>query len=133
MNTKDKPNTSGNYLLRCMEGDQEPERVRIYERDGILRADLPSLGDYDLDSIHDNLADVSWELVTGSVVTAEMIREMEGHLPFDLLDDPPKRWQWRADYLNASLQNPGEVCACCNIARDGEIMDHLPKNTTQTQ
>jgi len=66
------------------------------------------------------------ETETKLPVTAEMIREMEGHTPFDLLDDPPKRWQWRADYLNASIQNPGAVCACCNVARDGDVMDHLP-------
>ena len=57
-------------------------------------------------------------------VTSEMIREMEAHTHLDLLDDPPKRWQWRAEYLNDSLQNPGEVCECCNVARDGEVMDH---------
>lgn len=51
-------------------------------------------------------------------VTAEMLREMEAHTPFDLIDDPPKRWQWRAEYLNASLQNPGEVCTCCNVATE---------------
>ncbi len=62
------------------------------------------------------------------LLTAEMIREMEGHLPF-AVKTPLERWQWCADYLNETLQNPGAICDCCNIARDGEIMDHLLAKT----
>lgn len=58
-------------------------------------------------------------------VTAKMIREAEGHMPWRLKHHPPDRWQWFADHLNETIQNPGSVCECCNIARDGEIMDHL--------
>lgn len=53
-------------------------------------------------------------------ITPEMVREMEGHLPFEI-KDPPKRWQWCADYLNETLKDPAVVCPCCNIARNGEL------------
>jgi len=58
-------------------------------------------------------------------LTAEMIREMMGHVPFDV-GDIPDRWQWMAKYLNETLRDPGVICPCCNITRSGELMDHLP-------
>jgi hypothetical protein len=58
-------------------------------------------------------------------LTAEMIREMLGHIPFDV-GDMPDRWEWMANYLNETLRDPGVICPCCNITRDGQLMDHLP-------
>ena len=58
-------------------------------------------------------------------LTAEMIREMLGHVPFDV-GDMPARWEWMANYLNETLRDPGVICPCCNITRRGELMDHLP-------
>jgi len=66
-----------------------------------------------------------WQSPYGIVLTAEMIREMESHTPF-AITDPQERWQWRADYLNESLRDPHKMCECCNVTRDGELMDHLP-------
>lgn len=58
-------------------------------------------------------------------LTAEMIREAEAHLPF-AIKEPPDRWHWLADYLNESMTAPGKICPCCNVTREGEVMDHLP-------
>ena len=58
-------------------------------------------------------------------LTAEMIREMLGHVPYDV-GDMPDRWQWMANYLNETMRDPGVICPCCNITRSGEMMDHLP-------
>jgi len=41
-------------------------------------------------------------------LTAEMIREMLGHVPFDV-GDMPDRWQWMANYLNETLRDPGVI------------------------
>ena len=61
-------------------------------------------------------------------LTAEMIREMLGHVPYDV-GDMPDRWEWMANYLNETLRDPGVICPCCNITRRGELMDHLPRLT----
>ena len=58
-------------------------------------------------------------------LTAEMIREMLGHIPFSIAT-PPDRWEWMSNYLNETLRDPGAICPCCNITRRGELMDHLP-------
>jgi hypothetical protein len=62
---------------------------------------------------------------SAGAVTAEMIREMLGHVPFDV-SDMPDQWEWMANYLNETLRDPGVICPCCNITRDGQLMDHLP-------
>ena len=59
--SKEQPSTPGGYFLRCMENDQEPEWVAIYDRAGCLRAVTDSLGDYPLNMIHDGLTDVTWK------------------------------------------------------------------------
>jgi hypothetical protein len=61
-------------------------------------------------------------------LTAEMIREAEAHLPFEL-KAPPERWEWMADFLNDSLAFPNKICPCCNVTKAGEILDHLPSPT----
>lgn len=58
-------------------------------------------------------------------LTAEMMREMLGHLPFSITT-PPEKWEWMANYLNETLRDPSAVCPCCNTTRSGELMDHLP-------
>jgi hypothetical protein len=57
-------------------------------------------------------------------LTADMIREAEAHTPLALAK--PERWEWMADRLNKSLEDPGAICQCCNVTADGDIMDHLP-------
>ncbi len=58
-------------------------------------------------------------------LTAEMMREMLGHLPL-AISCPQEKWEWMAKYLNETLRDPSAVCPCCNVARGGELMDHLP-------
>ena len=71
------------------------------------------------------MAGCQQEPCSAGPLTAEMIREMLGHVPFDV-GDMPDRWQWMANYLNETLRDPGVICPCCNITRDGQMMDHLP-------
>ncbi len=59
-------------------------------------------------------------------INAEMMQEMEGHLPFGIkAKTPADRWQWMADYLNAALLHPEVPCVCCKRAPNGEMYDHL--------
>lgn len=53
------PTREGGYWMTCMENEHEKEWVKVFERNGILMADL-DLGIYDLRSIHSGLADVKW-------------------------------------------------------------------------
>lgn len=54
------PVYEGGYYMRCMENDYEPEWVAVYWKDGVLRANLDSIGDYPLGMIHQGLTDVTW-------------------------------------------------------------------------
>lgn len=57
----DMPTEPGSYLMRCMENDQDPERVEIWRSMGdTLMAEVYDLGCYDLESVHNGLTDITW-------------------------------------------------------------------------
>ena len=57
-------------------------------------------------------------------ITAEMIREMEFHLPYSITSKV-KQWEWKADFLNRAVKHPGAPCPCCGVTPNGDILDHL--------
>ncbi len=67
------PVYDGGYYMRCMENDYEPEWVAVYWKDGVLRANLDSIGDYPIGMIHQGLTDVTWRHAISS-------SEIEGRL-----------------------------------------------------
>lgn len=61
------------------------------------------------------------------LVTPEMMREAEAHLPHKAWDRGPyERWEWLARFLNEALTNPNRPCPCCGVTPAGDILDHLP-------
>lgn len=54
------PTDEGDYYMSCLENENEPELVLVYRKNGILRASLTSIGDYDLRSLHYGLTAVKW-------------------------------------------------------------------------
>lgn len=57
-------------------------------------------------------------------ITAEMIREMESHLPYSITDKVDQ-WEWKAAFLNRAMKHPDVPCPCCGVTPNGDILDHL--------
>lgn len=60
--SKDCPTIYGNFLMKCMENDYEPEEVRVFLRFGYkgLFCDPKDLYVMPVHDLHFNLCDVEW-------------------------------------------------------------------------
>ncbi len=63
------------------------------------------------------------------IVTPEMVREMEAHLPFEVAKRAREehnaylRWEWIASYFNRAIREPHHICTCCGISADGTTIN----------
>lgn len=58
------------------------------------------------------------------IVTPEMIREAEAHLPFDVKTSGNlARWEWLAAYLTRALAEPNKPCECCGATPQGDVVE----------
>lgn len=81
-------------------------------------------------NLRDQLSAAIEKLQPGPVravaITAEMIHEMEAHLPLDVRAlGIRESWQWKADFLNRAMHAPDEPCMCCGVTPNGGLPDDL--------
>ena len=64
--SKGRPVIAGDYWMRCLETDNEPERVKVTWSTvaGLLIADSQHLGLIQLKYMHENLTDIEWKTAT---------------------------------------------------------------------
>lgn len=60
------PSGPGQWALRCAENDNVPEELCVFEKNGILWVDCPTLGVYPLSRYHAGLSNVFWKHTVGS-------------------------------------------------------------------